>query len=653
LDAWGRVLLPECWTEERWEEACKEDKRLVYRCLVSLPEFFWRVWLPFKSANEMGWSSDKLHEVYPNGMPEFWAESLRQVQRSLPYELIITEKKPQHSEVWRMGWAEPTGHGKSMRFLEALPAYLIGINPSVTILAASATGGVGDRYIESAKDQITRNERYQWLFGKLHDDSSKVHRIWRTDAIEVDRPLSRAAPTFETIGYQGEIEGERYDVGLGDDIATFENARTPQAQDQQWDWWTGTFLRRLNADRRFAVLIGTPHWANDLLDRIKKDAHTKGTWLYHETPAILSGTWPPLRKDPAQEYSRDNVIVPTDCKVLWPEFWPIERLVEDFIESPLAFARTRQLIHQDPETKWFTKQLIEDLKADGGISSDGNTLKPMLSRWPEDIGVPGPGTGLYEQYCSYGLSPASFRLVISVDLATEEPKRSRTDPDYTVFQLWGMHRENFLRVLLNMRRFRSNDPAKISEMLRSWTQAYRPDKLLIEAVAVDRLFARSMREITGEPVHVVDPLNKKVEMVERIRDLANNSLLLVPYASDTFSGNVARNYNTRQIMRTFLEELDGYGGGGHNDTLMAASHALWDLRGGDANIGVKVVRVQVGGQQHLPAIRTLQRRQREGRGGDVTGIEKQVRRLCEDIGKLKAQALATGIPIIPPGPEES
>lgn len=657
LESWGHVLLPACWTEERWAETCKEDKRFAYQCVASLPFYFWNIHMPWKSLQEMGWDKATLDRIYPNGMPEFWRDSLRAVQTSLPYELLATERKPTHSNIWRLGWCEPTGHGKSMRFMEGLPSYLIGINPSVTILAATSTSDVGGRYITSAKDQITRNERYQWLFGYLHDENtSGERRVWRTDAIEVERPLSRAAHTLETVGYLCEIEGERFDVGLGDDIATLDNCRTPAAREQMWNWWTGVFIRRLNADRRFCFYSGSPKWARDITDRIKEEAATKGTWIYREKPAILEGTWPPPRKDPTRDYSVDNIEIPTDCKVLWPEFWPIERLVEDFVESPHSFARTRLLVHLDEETKWFSRAVINDISADGGVRSDGTTPKPLLSRWPEDVGVPRPGTGLYEQYCAAGLNPELFRLVMSIDLAADEPSKNYTDPDYTVFQLWGMHRETFIRVLLNQRRFRYRDPAKIQQVMRTFVGAYHPSKIICEALSLDKLFARGLPQVLGEPVSLSSPRGIRTEMIERVRDLADNGLILVPFARDTFSGNTARNYNTRQVMAPFLDELENYGARGHDDTLLCAAHALWDIRGGDSNLKLKVLRpeLKTASSRDIPTIRTLRRRRRAGTEAELDGMERRLSRLYQDLGTLKAQAHATGTPILPPetGEEE-
>jgi phage terminase large subunit-like protein len=472
--------------------------------------------------------------------------------------------------------------------------------------------------------------------------------VWRTDAIEVDHPLSRSSPTVEIIGYQGDIEGERYDWALGDDIATFENAKTPYAREQQWMWMTGTLLRRLTADRRFYVYIGTPHWGGDLLDRIKADATAKGTWDYRETPAILRGTWPPQRKDPAQEYSKDNVIVPRDCEVLWPEFWSIEKLVEDFVEDQGAFARTRMLQHQDPESKWFTHSLVEDMKADGGIRLSDGSPRPLLSRWPLDVGIPGPDTALYEMYMSQGISPSALRLVISVDLATEEATLERANPDYTVLQLWGMDPATYARILLNQARRRMRDPKDIGQMLSEWVHVYNPDKLLVEAVAVDRLFARTLQDVVGFPVQIADPKKDKLDRIERLRDLIQAGMVWVPFANDTFRGNSGRNYNTRFVMQPFLDELEAYPrGNAHNDTLMAAVHAITELRGGDRQIKARLLGQSSEGDlpRGIPSVRTLLRRRAQGATG--RSLDAQLAEMRRSVSQLKMLQVTTG------GEEES
>lgn len=586
LADYGRVLLPEVWDYESWFGLSKQDRRVVYRSVADLAYWFWNIYFPHKSRMELGYSKERVDAIYPDGPPAFWMRYLRDLQAAVPLELLASEKKPEHNPIWRLARSEPAGHFKSCRTCEAFPLWLIGNNPSVTILIVVETKDKGDRFIESHKDHIERNERFVGLHGKLRTESSEG--IWRTTGFVVDRPLKRSAPTVEIIGYRGAIQGERYDIGLGDDMASIENSNTDYARDLMWNRLTRVILRRLNADRRMFCYIGTPNWGGDLLDRMKQDARAKGTWDYKETPAILSGTWPPPRPNPDEPYTMENVSIPDDLRVLWPQFWTPEKLVEDFVEDAEAFARTRMLLHQDPESAWFSDQLIEDCKADGGVTSDGR-VKPLLSRWPEDVGIPDEGSGLYSMYTSFGFNPQECRRVISVDLGVEEKVAKRGGADSTVFQLWGYFKPSHARILLNQRRFTTSDPREIERVLVSWVSAYSPHVVCVEAVAVDKLYARSLKDVIGQPVKIKDVKSDKQDDILSFKDLIQSGFCWVPFAEDTFKGNDARNYNTRYVMRQFLKELREWPFGEHDDTLMAAVHAATEMRGKGGEIRAQVV----------------------------------------------------------------
>ncbi len=587
LDRFGSVLLPACWSPAEWHNLQKHDKVFVYRAVADFPYWFWYIYFPFKSKMEMGYNEEQIRELYPNGPPRFWIQYLRDIQASIPHELTASEKKPVHDPVWRLAYAEPTGFFKSARTCEALPLWLMGVNPSVTVVIAMAKKENGDRFISAFDSHIRNNEQFIYVHGRLRTDNSEGR--WASDVICVDRPLQRSAPTVELVGALSRIEGERYDVGLVDDLLDVNSPSSELFLDRMWDWLTGAFTKRLNADRRLVVFIGTPHYRNDPLDRIKQEAATKGTWKYRETPAIVGGTWPPLLKDPDLGYTIDNVIVPDDLETLWPEFWTPAKLVEDFVEDPRSFARTRMLLYQDPESRWFSPELVEDCKADGGPRSDGG-VKPMLSRWPEDIGVPEPGSGLYEQYMHYGFDPDALVRVISVDLApgSDDPRRHNLS-DYTVFQLWGMDKQSSARILLNQLRRRTRDPLQLERALSDWVHAYKPHKLLVEAVAVEKLYARKLQDVVGFPVKIKDVKSRKIEDIETFRDMVQSRMIWIPWANDTHSQNTGRNYNTRYVFQPFVEELIAYPHGAHDDTLMAAVHAISELRGRGGEITARVI----------------------------------------------------------------
>lgn len=527
-------------------------------------------------------SEADLQRIYPDGLPDFMTEYCGDLQRATPLTLVPYERKPETSPDWRFCRVFSIGMFKSTITCEAFPLWLIGGHPSISIILAVLAKDKGDRFITAAKSHLETNQMYRWLYGDLADSPG----VWRADAIEVDRPLTRSAPTLEICGYQGAIEGERYDIGAADDLVSPENCRTKDARTKLENWVDGPLAGRLNPNTRMLMVIGTPHNADDLYARKKKAAEESGTWDYKEIPVIQRGTWPPKRKNPDQPYSKDNVIVPDDLDLAWPEWWTADKLVDEWLDNPLMFARQRLLKVRDPESKFFKQKLLDDCKADGGQRSDGS-LKPALSRWPVQIGVPEPGSALYEMYKSAGFKVDQFKRVISVDLAATNPNETATsDPDWTVVHLWAVCPATGARIILNQSRRKTNSPSKIENILQEWVGAYDPHALVVEANSVEKLYARKLQDVIGFPVKIRELKKQKQVDIESFRDLVESGLVWIPYLNDS--------YKTKFVFDSFLEELHAWPDGAHDDTLAAAVHAYSQLK---ATSGARAT--VIGGQEQM------------------------------------------------------
>lgn len=193
-----------------------------------------------------------------------------------------------------------------------------------------------------------------------------------------------------------------------------------------------------------------------------------------------------------------------------------------------------------------------------------------------EVGIPEEGTALWAQYTRAGFNINEMRLVISVDFAATTATLGRS-PDWTVFQLWGRDKETHIRILLNQWRARTGDPRELERMMQLWVNAYRPHKLVVEANAVDKLYGRKLQEVIGFPVSLRELKRNKAEDCEAFRDLVQAGLMFVPWADDR--------YGTRDVFAPFIDELDQYPDGDHDDTLMAAVHAHVELRAGTAVMG--------------------------------------------------------------------
>jgi len=543
-----RVALPPLYNgkagRERWEALSLDARNMVVNATVSFRYFFHYVYLPVQSRVD--------REVWPKELPRHWGEVCDDIMRTLPPAICPFDKAfTRNDGVYRMSRIWPTSTGKSLILVRAFPLYLIFIDPNLTCLLGTSTKTLGERHVANHQFHLTMNEIYLGLVGIQHDVRSP--RVWRADKICVDGKLDESSGNVEVFGYGGAVEGVRFDVGVTDDVVTIENSKTESSRLAVYNWMTTAFHSRLHPDRRMWINIGTIHHATDAHSRIADDAKQKGNWdvkVYRMVDDTKPDCpWPPKRIDESKPWTVDNVVVPDNLSdyLLWPEFWTPRKVVEDY----------------------------HYCSADGQLRPDGS-LKPLLSAWDCRIGIPSPGTQLYDQYAAAGIEIG--RRVISIDPASKVSKPG-AKRDYTVIELWGMDKRSKSRILLDLLRFQTSSPKRFIGRLREWILAYRPHFVVFESNAMALWTAVSIEESLGIPVTKRALGPSKLEEIQRFVELAESGLLLYPWAQDGY---------TRRKMQPFEEELEGYPDEAeHDDTLMAAIHAYSKLQMGELD-GVRV-----------------------------------------------------------------
>lgn len=564
-----RVALPLYYSgsegRKRWKRLSTKERGFVIKSIISFKFFFHYVFLPHQSMLD--------RERWPEKLPPHWEEFCDDVERTIPPDLCPFDKETREDGIYRMMRLWPTGSGKTTIVVRALPLYFITINPNTSVLLGTSTTTLGERHIQIHRNHLLHNKRLIECFGvQRRPDSTKT---WKSNKICVDQKLDESSGNVEVFGYGSEFEGVRFDVGITDDLVTKENCKTEHSRAAVYNWMMGPFHSRLHPTRRMWINIGTVHHAGDAHCRIMAEAEEKGNWdvkIYRMVDDTDPNCpWPPMLKDESKGWRMDNVIIDPELEkyLLWPEFWTPEKVVEDYISDRYAFALSRQNRPRDPESKLFQREIIEDYcLADGGVRPDGS-IRPSLSCWDVSIGVPKKGTQLYEQYAEAGIE--FDRLVIAIDTAATVP-RAGTDPDYTVLELWGLDKNTYTRIILDLIRFRTQSPSRFKKILGQWVTAYSPDFVVFESNAMARWSAVDIEESLGIVVTKSELRGTKVEEIESFRDLAEHGMLLIPWAQDG---------RTRPRMSIFVEELVGYPDEApHDDTLMCAVHAQRKLNVG-------------------------------------------------------------------------
>ena len=211
----------------------------------------------------------------------------------------------------------PPRTGKSELVSRRLPAYILGINPNATIIAASYGAELARRMNRDVQ-RIIDDERYQVLF----PDTSLSGKNVRSDA---QGSWLRNSDMFEVVGHGGYYRGAGVGgavTGLGmhygiidDPIKNRKEANSYTYRESVWDWYTSTFYTRLAPDG--CILVTVTRWhEDDLAGRLLAAAAADpkaDQWTVIKLPAIA--------EEPVPDYDPRHVDDP-----IWPDRWDVDEM---------------------------------------------------------------------------------------------------------------------------------------------------------------------------------------------------------------------------------------------------------------------------------------------------------------------------------------
>jgi len=195
----------------------------------------------------------------------------------------------------------PRKHGKSECVAIDYPSWLIGNYPNIHITIVSKTATLAEASLGAIVSRVENNEGYKEVFGNLKPRNPQK---WTNEQIYVKRSETSKFPTIHATGLYGPLTGGGNDLIIADDIIDEKNVITRLQVDRVSTWFHKVLLTTL-FPWGAVLAIGTRWSYNDLYTELLEK------WPHEIQRAILNPT----------EYALGK-----PAKVLWPEYWPIERL---------------------------------------------------------------------------------------------------------------------------------------------------------------------------------------------------------------------------------------------------------------------------------------------------------------------------------------
>ena len=424
---------------------------------LNIPEDVLRQYAMLLEKQKKLISSDRARADFMSYTKSVWPEFIEGKHHKIMGEKFNALSK---GKIKRLIVNMPPRHTKSEFASYLLPSWLMGLNPKLKIIQATHTGELAVRFGRKVRN-LMNNADYSQIFPevKLRQDSSAAGR-WET----------HAGGEYFAAGVGGAITGRGADLMIIDDPHSEQDALSPAALENAYEWYTSGPRQRLQPGG--AIVIVMTRWSEiDLTGKLLKQQSRDllaDQWEVVEFPALID-----------------------DDKVLWPEFWQKEELLK--VKASLSVGKWEAQWQQNP-----TSETSAILKRDWWRQWEKEDIPPL-------------------QY-----------VMQSYDTAFSK----QTNADFSAITTWGVFYPeeggppNI--ILVDARRGRWDFP----ELRRIALEEYEywdPECVLIEAKASGMPLTQELRSM-GIPVQNYSPSrgNDKFTRVNSIAPLLESGLVWAP-----------------------------------------------------------------------------------------------------------------------------
>ena len=355
----------------------------------------------------------------------------------------------------------PPRHTKSEFASTFFPSWLLGRNPKLKLMQITHTAELAFRFGRKVRD-IIDSEEYKQVFPdvSLKQDSKSAGR-WETN---------KGGEAFYA-GIGGAVTGRGADLLVLDDIHSEQDALSPKALDNAWDYYSSGPRQRLQPGGSIVVVM--TRWSTkDLTGRLlaAQTDPKADKWEVVEFPAIFPETGNPL----------------------WKEFWSIEEL--ESIKASL------------PVSKWSAQWLQNPTSEEGAILK-----REWWQKWDKDQ------------------IPNMQYVIQSYDTAFSKNETA----DYSAITTWCVfYPEEVLSapaiLLLDVKKGRWDFPELKEEALKQY-KYWEPDTVIIEAKASGMPLTHELRQM-GIPVVNYTPSRgqDKVARVNAVSPILESGMVYAP-----------------------------------------------------------------------------------------------------------------------------
>jgi len=372
----------------------------------------------------------------------------------------------------------PPAHAKTTCATINYPAWRVGLERNTRFILTSHTADFVKSFVRGIKSVMSSPE-YKSIFGDLKPEAPD---LWNRNELIVQRDSFEKDPTFTALSVNSSIIGRRADEIIVDDPIDETTANSETLRDEIYRWFTKELVTRLEPNGRLMVIMTRWHFADIASKLLEEDEYdvVRAPFGYKRliSPAI----------GPNNE-------------VLWPEKWPLDRLLARKKEiGAIAFESQYQAhpiasLHAPLKVEWlhYWHETDEDLEA-------------KIHKLP---------------------SREKLRIIQAWDLAISE----QPEADWTVCVTLGVEKEGAI-YLLDYYRAHIDFPAQVKQV-EAQALAWKPERIAIETVAYQKALPQQLRHGMF-PITEIKPVKDKGIRIQSLAPYFENGTIRVSKGHEEF-----------------------------------------------------------------------------------------------------------------------
>lgn len=192
-------------------------------------------------------------------------------------EICVQAERVVRGEIDRLMLLCPPQHGKSQIISRRLPAFMLGLDPSRDVIAASATADLAEGFGRDVRNCISSQECQNVFPDLMLAEDSQAKGRWNT----------RQGGAYVAIGVGGQLYGKGGMAIIDDPFGSWDDAQSELQREKVWDWYQGTLYNRIRPGQPIIVIQHRMH-EDDLAGRlIAKQAQGGDKWEIVNLPALI------------------------------------------------------------------------------------------------------------------------------------------------------------------------------------------------------------------------------------------------------------------------------------------------------------------------------------------------------------------------------